>query len=535
MINTLGNILMMLSIVTSMCLIVGMNNPEWVLDWFGNPYVSHKYAFAIYSLATTGLMMLGGVLIAFSKGKNLQTLLRIVFIYLFVALMLYFLIGLAKPDWVLGWFGNPYTSVKYVIVLFGLAFIIVGTILYALRPTISPDQSSHSDLFTLSKPYKLSVEDSSILDKSADRLTDDDLVILSRLKDNYNSLDDGTKAKVDILSNDYAIYVENRYELSASEIMVLSKDYTELNEDERGTLDILASKYDILDGESQYKLNLLLSARDIERKKEEVIKEKDAAKEQEELERAEREAVIEAENSAMDINYRLMYTDFDSDVYSGKHIRLAGLVNYVGKNYLNINDGIDGSVGYIHVMFDSTNVDQLDSISKGDYVIVTGDCGSKIAGQIPISKSNIEDTGESAKSLALTYKDEADSVFAGRNRQAESDAHQNMLDFKKNATTVDYEDLVRNSHKYEGVPIVITLDITQAKSGGSFINASYTGVNNGNEWKVAYKDADDTTKILNGDTVKFYGVFDKIVDTSKLFSKSEIPAPRLSAMYSEIQ
>lgn len=236
----------------------------------------------------------------------------------------------------------------------------------------------------------------------------------------------------------------------------------------------------------------------------------------------------------LDVNYLQIWRNYDKEKYDGRYLRYSGPVDYVSEDSLNIRAGLEGLTGLMYLTFDEENSSQLKNIKEGDYVTVTGLVSGKLAGQISISKGNIEDVGELPQKLYESNKENYKEIEKVERETKIEEEKQSMLDFKNNVSVVSYEELVRNPHKYKDVPLMVQIEVNQIFEGGIITQSGYSGSTGEDKWYVNYKLPENSTRILEGDVVNFYGTFDEVVEMELLLFKSSVYLPKLDAMYYEI-
>lgn len=268
--------------------------------------------------------------------------------------------------------------------------------------------------------------------------------------------------------------------------------------------------------------------------KREIVKEVDK-KDIQENEEAKEESNTAANHEIMDVNYLLMWHDYNEETYKDKYIRIAGKVDYVGKDSINIKEGLIGITGNIYLKFDKSNVIQLESLSEGDYIVVIGKCGGKFSGQISMADVHIETIGGQAIIKANEYKEEADEIFEQERLEAQQLEKEEMDEYKTKATKIKYEDLLREPYKYKGEIIEVTIKISQIMSGGIFTEAGYAGKQGKDEWYINYKLSEYSPRILEGDTIRFYGEFDDLAEMKRALTKTKVFIPKLNAKYFELR
>lgn len=259
---------------------------------------------------------------------------------------------------------------------------------------------------------------------------------------------------------------------------------------------------------------------------EKLAKEKEEEEKRLAEEKAEKERIESAKSKMIDVNYIKMYNDYGNGEYEGRYVKTAGRVDYLSEDRLRIRDGLGGYTKSISFIFD--DVSQLDSVFEGDYVVVSGLVDNKMLGILMLEHSNIESIGGDAESLARSYSSNYEADVASAEKES-------MSEFKNRAKSVDYDDVVRNPHSYKDNPVRVTLDVYQVMENSFIFDSGYVGTESGteNEWFVSYKLSDDESRILEGDTITFYGEFDDVRKMKSKFFKVERYIPRLRVLYYE--
>lgn len=307
--------------------------------------------------------------------------------------------------------------------------------------------------------------------------------------------------------------------LSSSEITELVKG----NKDESDKIADSLEEKRILAEKEKVEAEKIEKQEKIEAEK--VAKEKEDEEKRLAEEKAEKDRLESAMSKMVDVNYIKMYKDYSDGEYKGKFIRTAGRADIV-TNSLTITDGLDGYVKQISFNFD--DVSQLDSVSEGDYVIISGQVDYKMMGVLSIEHSNIESIGGDAESLAKSYGSGYESEVANAEKAS-------MSEFKNKAKSVNYDDVVRNPHNYKNSPVKVTLDVRQVMENSIIFDSGYVGIEPGtdNEWFASYKLSDGESRILEDDTITFYGEFDDVRKMKSVFMKVERYVPRLKVLYYE--
>lgn len=97
------------------------------------------------------------------------------------------------------------------------------------------------------------------------------------------------------------------------------------------------------------------------------------------------------------------------------------------------------------------------------------------------------------------------------------------------AVNVEYDDLIRNPEKYVGTVIKIQVKIEQELVGGILTDSGYRGTSGGDEWYISYELPEGSSRIIEGDTVTFYGTFDGLAKVKRAFTGVTDYVPRINA------
>jgi len=108
-------------------------------------------------------------------------------------------------------------------------------------------------------------------------------------------------------------------------------------------------------------------------------------------------------------------------------------------------------------------------------------------------------------------------------------------EFKDSAQTISYDNLIRRPDDYEGEIIKVTVRITQIFDKGGLLGALYekgfAGTQSGNEWIIIYELPEGASRILEGDTVTFYGVYDGVRERQRAIGGASVHIPHMTASY----
>ena len=105
--------------------------------------------------------------------------------------------------------------------------------------------------------------------------------------------------------------------------------------------------------------------------------------------------------------------------------------------------------------------------------------------------------------------------------------------YKVIAETISYDNLIRNPDQYKGEIIKITVKISQIMGGGLLSDEGYAGKQNGNEWYISYKLPEGSSRIIENDTVTFYGEYMGVEEMTRALTNTKTYIPRIKAKYHE--
>jgi hypothetical protein len=112
---------------------------------------------------------------------------------------------------------------------------------------------------------------------------------------------------------------------------------------------------------------------------------------------------------------------------------------------------------------------------------------------------------------------------------------QAIKDYKNNAQSPSYNDIVRNPDNYKGQVLKVKMKVSQVMGGGdeilSFLYENgYVGKAGGNEWFIQYDLPEGASRILVGDTVTFYGEFNGLRTMTRIMGNKDL-IPEIKARY----
>ena len=226
------------------------------------------------------------------------------------------------------------------------------------------------------------------------------------------------------------------------------------------------------------------------------------------------------EADIIDVDYVYMWENYSDDEFKDKWVRITGIISSVDSKNANISDGLSGLTGMIHI--EANDPDKLYSI--GDTITVVGKVKQKLLGYLYIKNATINIATEQEIIMIKEYEKIRDTKKA-----------QDINDYKNSAQTISYENLIRRPDDYKGQVVKVTLKITQIfdNSGvlGFLYEKGYAGTQSGNEWVIKYELPENASRIIDGDTVTFYGEFNGLQERTRAFGGSKVYIPHLIAKY----
>jgi hypothetical protein len=163
------------------------------------------------------------------------------------------------------------------------------------------------------------------------------------------------------------------------------------------------------------------------------------------------------------------------------------------------------------------------TFNHGDYIAVVGKVDTKALGTLMIDYAVVGYAGEDDLKLMRERDNSRAEILAAEIR-----------DYKETAETVSYNDLVREPSKYEGKVIKATIRISQIMGGGFLTEAGYAGYQGDNQWYIHYEIPEDVPRILEGDSVTFYGEYAGVEEMTRSIGGSKVYVPKMDAKYHAI-
>ena len=228
----------------------------------------------------------------------------------------------------------------------------------------------------------------------------------------------------------------------------------------------------------------------------------------------------------LDIDYILLRNNYSDVEYKDKWVRIIGKVkkqNYMKRIYF--ESGISGdNDNYVEITANDESA--IDNFKDGEYVVVTGIVDSQTVYFKTVNVKNAVIEKATNDDIALFNQ------YAKIRNQLEIQA---ANDYMNSAKSITYDNLIRLPDDYKGEIVKVTVRITQIfdDSGilGFLFEKGYAGKQGDNEWVIQYELPDGASRIIENDTVTFYGVFDGLQERSRAIGGSKVYIPHLTAKY----
>jgi hypothetical protein len=223
----------------------------------------------------------------------------------------------------------------------------------------------------------------------------------------------------------------------------------------------------------------------------------------------------------VEVDYINMWENYLDREHKDLKVKITGEISSIDSRRFNISEGLTGLTGMINI--EPRRRSDLSDYSVGDRVTVLGRVDRKVMGYLYIKEATIRKATTDEINRIHDY--EWDRTLQ------DIDA---MIDYKMSASTVNYDALIRNPSNYIGQIIKVTVRIAQVMPGGVLREAGYRGYEGSgtsNEWYIAYDLPDGSSRILDGDTVTFYGEFTGLTTITRGLTGARVEVPRLKAQY----
>jgi len=222
------------------------------------------------------------------------------------------------------------------------------------------------------------------------------------------------------------------------------------------------------------------------------------------------------------VDYVEMFHNFEEELYLNRWVQITGVVTirtFMLPIYF--GEGLDG--GWVSATDEEDTL--KDNFNTGDYVTVIGYVESP-----PILTRTVHLKHATAR-FATQDEIEGIDVFSGLRDDAAAHSEQ---EYKDNAITVSYDNLVRNPHDYMGMVLKVTGSVQQIMGEGSWLFKSgyrfYEGSSSSKEWFIYYDLPEGSSRILEGDRMTFYGEYNGVEKFSRSIG-GDVYIPTLKAVY----
>ena len=221
----------------------------------------------------------------------------------------------------------------------------------------------------------------------------------------------------------------------------------------------------------------------------------------------------------MNVDYISMWENYSDEKYLDKWVKITGKLrakkNFIG---LYIMDGLGGGF-FDYISISPVDNNAFDGFKAGDYATIIG----KVKGKFGVL------TIENATIKKATKKEIASIAKYKKEREAKAKSEEQK--YINSAKTISYSSLIREPDKYKGEILKVNVRIVQLMSGGILSQAGYRGYSGNNEWFIKYDLPKGAPRIIEGDTVTFYGKYAGLVKVKRAITSTTEYVPELDVEY----
>ena len=218
--------------------------------------------------------------------------------------------------------------------------------------------------------------------------------------------------------------------------------------------------------------------------------------------------------------------NYNLDVARGNRPRVTGLLDENAGDYHGISGALLGL--RVNASMNAEAVQEYRTLYyalhwRGAYISEFGEDE-----YMRVAEAHISDI------LSESEIEEINSSFSRVEQQTIVDA----AEYKINSTTVSYDNLVRRPDDYIGEVLAVRIRVTQIMGEGdgffaALLESGYHGREGNNEWFIKYELPEGASRVLEGDTITFYGEFDGLRQFTRAIGGTRVSLPQLNARYHE--
>lgn len=247
--------------------------------------------------------------------------------------------------------------------------------------------------------------------------------------------------------------------------------------------------------------------------------------------------IAEGNRVFLEENYVELWRNY-SDEDKGKDVLIHGKVDSVSNSSFTFKEGIEISTDSIKVeLFSgfpglvSVELEEAPLFKKGDFVSVEGRIKGKTLGKMSIDKAKLKSTGESSRLKYEALKTDLEIKDRISKENEEFERSQERERYIKNAIDLDYEKAIREPYLYKGESVKYTGKVTQLIREDFITFPGYIIHNGDNVLFASFKLPENSPRILEGDTVTFYGEFHGLEQMKTKLTREKYDIPRIKVKY----
>lgn len=247
---------------------------------------------------------------------------------------------------------------------------------------------------------------------------------------------------------------------------------------------------------------------------------------------------LTAENDTFNTGEYLFITNEDLDKYC---VNLDGIKVYTVITVDDVkNNKIQSTLsdGYMMSSFDvgdnfskyESNIERDDTVAILGTVVGNNDY-SFVGNSVELEQCMVFATGDEANSYKKDQTDEGLSQYlVVTDEVANQNDDISEEEYKSLCESLDYEDILRNPDSYDGKYCIVSGTVDQVIEGFLDTYTIYVEDSSGNRWQCSYYYKDGESRLLEGDSVTFYGQCDGTTNSTTVLGE-QVTLPDIDAEY----
>ncbi len=224
------------------------------------------------------------------------------------------------------------------------------------------------------------------------------------------------------------------------------------------------------------------------------------------------------------------------DALEGKKVLTAFKIADI--DYDALKGNIDnGAELLFDIVVNFENEDEISFYKKDDVVAVVGVAEKGIFGGATLKKSHVvlsdkaaEDKLKELDNGSETQINELEDLRKAIEASNAEVAKENADQYKNECVSIDYSDVERNPHSYEGKKIVVSGTVSQVIEGWFEYTTLIVTDTNGNNWYITYWRDREESRILENDNITAYGECDGVSSYTSILG-NQVTIPSMTAEY----